>query len=93
MEVPFAVKNAYLTQAKQDQLFASDKIDASQPNTMLMSVVWEHRAVSADWHSVLVLLHPPDQNGRQGRVELWQKQGPDAGEGPQQDDVQGRGRR
>ena len=38
--VPFVVKNAYLTQAKQDQLFTSDKIDASQPNTMLMSVVW-----------------------------------------------------
>ena len=40
VEVPFVVKNVYLTQAKQDQLFASDKIDASQPNTMLMSVVW-----------------------------------------------------
>ena len=43
VEVPFVVKNAYLTQAKQDQLFSSDKsdrIDASQPNTMLMSVVW-----------------------------------------------------
>ena len=39
-EVPFVVKNAYLSQAKQDQLFASDKVDASQPNTMLMSVVW-----------------------------------------------------
>ncbi len=43
VEVPFVVKDAYLTQAKQDQLFSSDKsdrIDASQPNTMLMSVVW-----------------------------------------------------
>ncbi|MGH7994113.1 MAG: AAA family ATPase, partial [Limisphaerales bacterium] len=40
VEAPFLVKNAYLTQVKQDQLFASDKIDASQPNTMLMSVVW-----------------------------------------------------
>ena len=40
MEVPFVVKNAYLTQNRQDQLFASDKIDASQPNTMLMSVLW-----------------------------------------------------
>src|SRR5579859_650661 len=40
MAVAFVVKNAYLTQAKQDLLFASDKIDASQPNTMLMSVVW-----------------------------------------------------
>ena len=39
-QVPFVVKNAYLTQAKQDQLFASDKVDASQPNTMLMSVLW-----------------------------------------------------
>jgi len=40
VEVPFVVKDAYLTQARQDQLFASDKIDASQPNTMLMSVLW-----------------------------------------------------
>ena len=40
VEVPFAVKNAYLSQTKQDQLFASDKIDASQPNTVLMSAIW-----------------------------------------------------
>jgi len=40
VQVPFVVKNAYLTQTRQDQLFASDKIDASQPNTMLMSVLW-----------------------------------------------------
>ncbi len=40
VEVPFVVKNAFLSQAKQDQLFASDKIDASEPNTMLMGVIW-----------------------------------------------------
>jgi cell division protease FtsH len=40
VEVPFVVKNAFLTRDKEDQLFASDKITASQPNTMLMSVLW-----------------------------------------------------
>ena len=40
VEVPFVVKNAFLTRDKEDQLFASEKVTASQPNTMLMSVLW-----------------------------------------------------
>jgi cell division protease FtsH len=38
VKVPFVVKNALLTAAKQEQLFASDKIDASIPNSFLWSL-------------------------------------------------------
>ena len=51
----------------------------------------DRRAVFADWGFVLVFLHPPDQDGRQGRLELRQKQGADAREGTEQNHVQGRG--
>jgi cell division protease FtsH len=40
VEVPFIVKDAWLTQAQHDELVDSDRITASQPNTMLMSVIW-----------------------------------------------------
>ena len=35
---PFVVKNAFLTPEKQNQLFASDKISANIPNSMLWSI-------------------------------------------------------
>ncbi len=75
-------------------IVASDKIERNQPNTML-GRLWSYRAVFFDRHRVVVLvfLHPPDQDGGQGRVEFWQEQGADAGQGPQQNDLQGRGRR
>jgi cell division protease FtsH len=38
---PFVVKNAFLTPEKQDQLFASDKISANIPNSMLWSIGYQ----------------------------------------------------
>ena len=44
----------------------------------------QHRAVfDLMGVAVLVFLHPADQDGGQGRVELWQKQGADARQGSQ----------
>ncbi len=41
IEAPFVVKNAFLTSEKQDQLFASDKINANIPNSMLWSLGYQ----------------------------------------------------
>jgi cell division protease FtsH len=38
---PFVVKNAFLTSEKQDLLFASDKINANIPNSMLWSIGYQ----------------------------------------------------
>jgi len=38
---PFVVKNAFFTPEKQDQLFASDKISANIPNSMLWSIGYQ----------------------------------------------------
>ena len=41
VKVPFVVKNAYLTSSNQDLLFASEKIDASIPNSVLWSLGYQ----------------------------------------------------
>jgi cell division protease FtsH len=40
VEIPFSVPNAFLTQKMLDRLLVSDKVEASAPNAMLMSVIW-----------------------------------------------------
>src|SRR5271170_8088863 len=40
VEVPFTIPNALLTEKMQNELLPSDKIEVSEPNAVLMSMVW-----------------------------------------------------
>ena len=92
-EVPFVVRNAWLTQEMLNTLTRSGKIQPDGAEHRGDESGLGHRAVCDSGSAVLVFLHPADQGRGQRRVELRQKQGADARQGPQQNHVQRRGRR
>ena len=96
-EVPFVVPNVQLTPSLKEELQLtpgkSGNIKFAQPNAMLSALGYNLLFFLGIALLFWFFFIRQIKIGRQGRVELRQKQGPAAGQGAEQNHVQGRGGR